>query len=112
MRTQLRVSGVTAAKYWGSHLIIDAIQMYVVAIVGIIIILVVGAALGKQPLATPGAIFMFVVFMIVFVPTDVMFSYCVGFLFKDYKTCQAVAPLVLLYVSKTQYTLFLAYIFG
>ncbi|XP_038048297.1 ATP-binding cassette sub-family A member 5-like [Patiria miniata] len=99
VRTQLRVSGVTTANYWGSHLLIDTFQMYFISVCSFIVILAVSAATGGSSLSTGGGIFMYIVFMLIFSPLLVVFSYCVAFLFEDYKTCQSTAQFIFFYVA-------------
>ncbi|XP_022092521.1 ATP-binding cassette sub-family A member 5-like [Acanthaster planci] len=97
VRTQLRVSGVKASNYWCSHLLIDTVQVYFITVVAAIIILIISAATGGSSLATGGGMFMFFIFMIIYSPLLVLFSYCVAFLFDDYKTCQSASQLIFFY---------------
>ncbi|XP_033629986.1 ATP-binding cassette sub-family A member 5-like isoform X1 [Asterias rubens] len=89
VRTQMRVSGVSAGSYWGCHLIIDCTQMYAIALVGVIAIVVIGLALGNSSLFTVGGLFFFIVFMLLFLPMYAMFAYCISFIFTEYQSAQS-----------------------
>ncbi|XP_022092654.1 ATP-binding cassette sub-family A member 5-like isoform X2 [Acanthaster planci] len=97
IRTQLRVSGIKATHYWASHLLIDGAQQYLIAVVGIVICMAAGLSIGGSSLSTTGSIFILVIFTVIYVPLDVLFAYCVSFLFKVYKTSQSVAQIFYIY---------------
>ncbi len=99
VQTQMRVSGVSAGSYWGCHLIIDCTQMYGITVVGVIAIIVIGLAVGNSSLFTAGALFMFIVFMILFLPMYSLFAYCVSFIFTQYQSAQSGSQLFFTWVS-------------
>ena len=103
VRTQMRVSGVSAGRYWGCHLIIDCTQMYAIALVGVIAIVVIGLALGNSSLFTVGGLFFFIVFMLLFLPMYAMFAYCISFIFTEYQSAQSGSQLFFTWVSVIRY---------
>ncbi|XP_038064464.1 ATP-binding cassette sub-family A member 10-like [Patiria miniata] len=95
---QLRVSGVSMANYWVSHFLIDAAQMFLIVIVAVILSLASGFSIHGTSLTTAGGMFVFAVFMIIFTPLSVLFSYCLSFLLREYKMSLWVAQLLYIYL--------------
>ncbi|XP_072019069.1 cholesterol transporter ABCA5-like [Amphiura filiformis] len=91
--SQLRVSGVEMWRFWLAHFLIDMFQFALPFIVGIIII----AAFRMPSFTQPGAMFMFILFMLMYMPLTTMFHYCVSFAFKDYETASGILPILILY---------------
>ena len=87
-------------SYWLSHFLIDAAQLYFVVILAFIIGLAAGLSIGVSSLTVGGGVLVFIIFMIIYVPLEVLFSYCLGFLFKEIKTCQSVAQIFYILVSR------------
>ena len=85
-------------SYWLSHFLIDAAQFYFVMILAFIIGLAAGLSIGGSSLTVGGGILVFIIFIIVYVPLEVLFSYCLGFLFKDVRMCLAVAQILYIFV--------------
>ncbi|XP_038065899.1 ATP-binding cassette sub-family A member 5-like [Patiria miniata] len=109
IRTQLRVSGVKMTHYWASHLLIDGSQLYLIAAVGIVVNLATGFAVGGSAFTTAGAIVCLIVFIIFYIPLEVLFCYCLSFLFREFKTTQSMAQFFYIFLPVILMTIVLIF---
>ena len=95
IRHLLRVSGVTTTIYWLYLFISDAIVFLIPAI----LLLILVPAIQISSLSPPAAMGCLVLAVILYLPTGILFSYCLSFLFSKWETCQQVLPSLFTYVS-------------
>ncbi|XP_035696779.1 ATP-binding cassette sub-family A member 5-like [Branchiostoma floridae] len=98
-RAQLRVSGVTSNMYWGSIFLFDAILFAIPAMCTLIII----AALQLETLSSPGAMLSLALICLLYIPNQLLLTFCGSFMFDKFETCQSVWPGVLQLVAFIPY---------
>ncbi|XP_031568598.1 ATP-binding cassette sub-family A member 5-like [Actinia tenebrosa] len=95
IRHLLRVSGLSTPMYWLYLFISDTI----VFIIPAFLLLILVPAIQIPSLSSPAAMGCLVIAVILYIPTGILFSYCLSFLFSKWETCQQVLPAVFTYLS-------------
>ena len=95
VKSQLRVSGIGMWEFWASHFLVDVIQFLLPFIMGIIIVV----AFQMDSFMQAGALFMFIIFMLMYIPLTTLVCYCASFAFDDYETASGILQVIILYVS-------------
>ena len=101
IRHLLRVSGVSSFVYWFELLIADGI----VFILPVVLMLILVQAFQLPSLSPAPAMGALVLAVLLYLPSGILFSYVMSFIFKAWDVAQQVLPNVFTFVSTTWSTL-------
>ncbi|KAL3876747.1 hypothetical protein ACJMK2_034544 [Sinanodonta woodiana] len=98
-RSQLRISGVPFAVYWGSFMMIDIIKFIIPAILAVIFIFTVQVP-SLQP---AGAVLTLILVCLMYIPSNLLLSYVFSFAFGNHETAMAVMPMFFVFAGFMPY---------
>nr|XP_022313180.1 ATP-binding cassette sub-family A member 5-like isoform X3 [Crassostrea virginica]XP_022313182.1 ATP-binding cassette sub-family A member 5-like isoform X3 [Crassostrea virginica]XP_022313183.1 ATP-binding cassette sub-family A member 5-like isoform X3 [Crassostrea virginica] len=100
VRSQLRVAGLSFWMYWGTHLVVDIAKFSFPGILCVIVILI----MQLDSLSSAGAVGSLILLILFYIPTAVMFSYLVSFMFQKHVTAQQFLTTIFIFLGLIPYT--------